>query len=225
MGANDTNKILIISVVLGILLLGTFTPVAGQATPEFLVTWKANTYVPAGYQAKALPIRGSQVEVSFELIDNGKIADLSRSTIRWFINFKLQETGIGNKTFAFTITPYDNRIPSIKILILDYKGAELKHLFDIPIAEPDVVIDTNDQRNFRGLPYFFNVNNINSLDFGWEVNDKKPEGAVDRPDLLSLDIPEIQLGESLDINISLIIKNLGNPLEFASAETLRLTVQ
>ena len=58
-------------------LLSTFY-FADAASPQFLVNWQSKNFSPSWYQGKIFPTKDSTVEVSFELMDNNKIADLSK---------------------------------------------------------------------------------------------------------------------------------------------------
>lgn len=185
-----------------------------QAPLEFLVDWRANTYVPSDYQGKALPTRGSRVDVTFELIDGGRIANISNSEVRWFINFNIQDRGLDKNKFSFTHDPASNRNPVIKIEVLNYKGQTLSHTFTIPISNPEVNIVSYDQRNFIAKPYFFNVKDINALNFSWTVNGIPATEELDIPNILSLEIPAI--AEILNIIIDLRAVNKNNNLEFAN---------
>ena len=57
--------------------------------PQFMVSWQAQSYAPSWYQGKIFPTKGSRINVVFELVDGGKIADLSKLKVRWYLNDKL----------------------------------------------------------------------------------------------------------------------------------------
>ena len=215
-------NILTLSLILASLLLA--GSVFGQTSPEFLISWKANTYVPADYQGKALATRGSQIEVAFELIDNGRIADVSSKEIRWFVNFNLADKGVGKQNFVFNHDPYSGRDAVIKIEVIDYSDQRLKKTFTIPIAPTEVIIDTVDQRNFTAKPYFFNVDGLVAIDFDWVVNGIKATEETEKPDTLTLEIPELGAGGFLDVIIDLTARNRADILEFAE-QSLRLNLQ
>ncbi|MCL5004571.1 MAG: hypothetical protein M1170_01335, partial [Patescibacteria group bacterium] len=84
------NRILKIFFILyALFLFSSFNIAYAQSGYEFLTTWKADGFVPAWYEGKILPSRGSRVSVSFELLKNGKISDLSNVVVRWYVNDNL----------------------------------------------------------------------------------------------------------------------------------------
>ena len=57
-------------------LIGLISPIVyAQASPEFLISWRAVNYVPADYQGKILPSKSSPIEAGFDLVDKNKIVD------------------------------------------------------------------------------------------------------------------------------------------------------
>ena len=74
-----------------------------------LVSWQADSYVPSWYQGKIFPTNGSKIGVNFELLENGKIVNLSKIKVRWYINDKLirnESNGLGIKSLSFTTSDY-----------------------------------------------------------------------------------------------------------------------
>lgn len=195
---------------------------SGQVAPEFMVTWKANSYIPTNYPGKALPSNGSKVEVAIELIDRGKIADLSRTEVRWFINNRLQNSVIGLKNFSF-IAQRLKGDHEVRIDLLNYRGVNLTKTITIPLVNPEVVIDSPYPENlltagldnfFQALPYFFNIPDPSEIKFVWSANGLKTEGAVLRSDILNLNTAELPSGTNL--NLEVITQNILNSLEVAS---------
>ena len=83
-----------------LLLLPPGTGAQGEPAPEFLMTWRADSYVPAYYTGKALPAPGSNIIASFELIQNGAPLDISNETVYWYMNRKPIREGLGLKTIS-----------------------------------------------------------------------------------------------------------------------------
>src|SRR3989338_8026257 len=101
---------------------------AQTALPQFLVSWQAQSYAPARYQGKIFPTKGTPIVISFELIDNGKIVDLSKTAVRWYINDELvknEDNGLGIKSLQFNLPDYAGQETEIRIAIPDYKGSQL----------------------------------------------------------------------------------------------------
>jgi len=206
---------------------GRFSLTYAQTSPQFLVSWQAESYAPSWYQGKILPINGAPVEISFELIDKGKIADLSKTKVRWYVNDELvknEENGLGIKSLKIITPNYSGQETEIRISVVDYKGGEtLDKVIKIPVVGPEVLIDSPypDKKISAGLsifqvvPFFFNIKNLNSLSVEWSANEQKPAGLSANPWSLNLNIgPETPIGTEIKISVS--VKNLLKELEFAS---------
>ncbi|KKR89267.1 MAG: hypothetical protein UU85_C0004G0108 [Candidatus Wolfebacteria bacterium GW2011_GWA2_42_10] len=195
-----------------------------QTAPQFLVSWKAQSYVPSWYQGKIFPTNGSRIDVNFELIDNGKIADISKKVIRWYVNDELmknEKNGLGIKSFSFNAADYPGKETEIRIAMPDYWDVPLDKIFIIPIVSPEVVIDAPypsrripaDRSSFLAYPFFFNIGNSNSLSFEWFVNDQSAK-AGENPSALNLNI-DSTAPKGFAIDIKVVVKNLLNEMEFA----------
>lgn len=206
------KKTILLTNLVALLAIGYWLVANSQVAPEFLVSWKTDSYVPPGYIGKALPTRNSRVDIALELIDNGRLVNLSQNEIRWFVNNKLQKSGMGIKNFTM-LQPTINVAPEIRISVINYRGINLDKTITIPLANPDVAIISVEGFTFRALPYFFNIKTANELKYTWSVNDFKTEGEVNNPDILTLDVRGGQIGNTL--NLKLLVKNLANPLEQA----------
>jgi len=208
-------------------LLSTFSLTHAQTSPQFLVSWWAESYAPNWYQGKILPTNGTPVAISFELIDNGKIADLSKTKVRWYVNDNLvknEENGLGIKALEINIPDYPSQETEIRISVVDYKGSmTLDRIIKIPVVGPEVVIDSPypDKKIspglsiFQAIPFFFNVKDLNSLSIEWSANEQKPKEFSANPWLLNLNIgPETP--KDTEIKLSVLVKNVLKELEFAS---------
>ena len=155
-------------------------PVA-HADTDFMVDWQTKTYVPAWYGGRAFPTNQSFVTISFELIENGRVADLSKTAVRWYVDDKLiknETNGLGIRQIIVFNKKYGNDILGIKIAIPDYKGQALTKLFEIPVKNPEVVIDVPyaKKKVARGddmlyaWPFFFNAASADNLRVQWTVD-------------------------------------------------------
>lgn len=212
-------------------LMGLINPVKflanAQTAPQFLVSWKSGNFVPADYSGKILPIKGSKIEMGFDLIDKGKVINLSNSEISWYANGELIARANGLKTA--------NRIAgnrpeeTIRISISDYQGAELEKTFLIPITNPEAILDihaptkiTNNQfglglsdNKFEARPFFFNISDpFNELSLSWKVNNNQIKEATDKP-ILELDLTSEGKPQQTNLNLSVEIRNKLNQLELA----------
>jgi len=205
-----------------------------QTQPQFLVSWQAQNYVPSWYQGKILPISGTPVNISFELIDNGKSADLSKTTVRWYVNDNLvlnENNGLGIKNLKINIPNNSGGQTEIRIVVLDYlESGMIDKLIEIPVVNPEAVINApyldgkikTGSSIFDLSPFFFNIKNILNLSVDWSVNGQKPtEG--DNPYVLNLNIGS-ETPKDTAINLSVLVKNILKDLEFAS-QSLNLVIQ
>jgi len=195
---------------------------AQQDTPQFMVSWKTNSFTPSWYQGKIFPTTGSRIDIKFDLIDSGKIVDLSKSTVRWYINDNLvinETNGLGIKSYFFITNDYVGNNINVRISIPNYNGNVLDSVIDIPIANPEVVINIpypdklvpTGKLNLEAISFFFNISDNSKLLFLWNANGQLSP-ATGNP-FLNLNI-EAAAGPEIDLGI--LIKNIANELETAS---------
>ncbi len=214
---------------------------ASAASPQFMVSWQAENYVPSWYQGKIFPTQGSRINVGFELMDNGKIIDLSKNKVRWYVNDKLvknENNGLGIKFYSFIVADYAGEDAEIKIAVLPcaggcvgYKNNEILYkIIKIPVVSPEAVIDAPykerrisvGENRFFAYPFFFNVKNPDNFSFSWLINGREAEAEDKEPGALNLKIDSAVIpGDA--VNIQLTIKNLLKELEFGSVGT-KLTI-
>jgi hypothetical protein len=195
-----------------------------QPAPEFMVSWQADSYVRAWYQGKALPSAGSQVKVSVELVDNGRLVDLSKQEIRWLINSRDAKSGIGLQTITFNVDSI-RQAQKIIVTIANYKGSNINHLVTIPRVQPEVVITLpalNQEisaglHRIRGLPFFFASTDIGDLRFSWSANGENLAGPANTSEI-ELDTTQVPVDSR--VNLSLMVQNLINPRESASQSVI-----
>lgn len=178
-------------VVFLVIALG-WNPVPAHAEADFMVDWKTKTYMPAWYEGKAFPTYQSFITIGFELIENGKAVDLSKTAVRWYVNSKLlknETSGLGIRQVTVFNKKYGGDVASIKIVIPDYNGQSLTKILDIPIKKPEVVIDVpyakkkvaRGENMLFAWPFFFNVTGAEGLSLQWKVdgNALKTSSAAD----------------------------------------------
>jgi|SRR3989344_1659217 len=214
--AGTSNFKLLIAVLIFLMVSGALIA-NSQAAPEFLITWKANSYVPSEYQGKALPIADSIINIGLDLMVGGKIVDLSKNQVQWTLNGKLTDSGLGLKNLNVRLNKLSNTNLNL-IIKINYKGSELNKFVVIPVAEPEVVIKTINKSTLKANPYFFNVQNLNQLSFNWSVNNQKPVGKPKLPNILEIEGVNLMPTESIiknRVDIETTIINLENQLEKA----------
>lgn len=204
------------------------------ATPEFMVTWQAENYAPADFMGKLLPINKTPVEIVFNLLQDGKILDLSKTEVRWYINDKLQISGAGKQVTRFMAPELATEDQEIRIDIPSYKGKELIKTLTIPMTSPQVVIQAPYLVNqisygateLKALPYFFNVTDLYKLDLHWFINEAEPQSAdpISTPNELTLQTTkDIPLGTKTEVKVS--IQNQKNATEIAGQSLFFTVVQ
>lgn len=206
-----------------------------QSTPQFLISWEAKNYVPDWYSGKILPTAKTNVEISFELIDNGKPVDLSGVKVRWYINDKLvknENNGLGIKKINFITPNYFNQEAEIRIAVVDYANVGfIDKLIDIPVVRPEAVINAPYADNkiktggsiFELFLFFFTTNNKENFSIQWSVLDKKPKSQKDDPFKLDLNV-DSQIPVDSVINLSVVVNNIVKTLESA-VKIINLTVK
>lgn len=220
------KKVILITILIigGIIFKG-----ANAADPEFMVSWKPNTYTPSYYQGKSLPIEDSYIDVSFEMIsknanDFGKIIDISDKQVRWYINGDIVSRMDGRSKLRIN----NNMVSGSRIAVdieVEYYNDKGNTYFprkriEIPVSNPKVYI-LNKSKNssllenklsFLAEPMFFNVNKLSSLIINWSVNRNSVE---DNSQGFNLDI---NLGGNIPYNkidLGASVYNKDDGLEFA----------
>ena len=154
-----------------------------QSQPYIFLTWKAETYVPPHYPGKALPIPNSKITVAVDLVDQGRVVDLSSETTYWYLNDAFLTGGAGITRVAITApdTLGKNTI-RLRVALPNYQGGVMKSV-TIPVTLPEIVIEhalprkevRGETLEVRGWPYFFNVRDLSELLLSWSVAGKEPE--------------------------------------------------
>ena len=200
-----------------------------QTPPQIIVTWDAESgSEPSSFVGKTMPTANSLINVSFEVIDGGKPADLSKQTIYWYLNNRLIENRVGTQLITITAPSRAPSILELKIELPAYRGGLLLKTIRIPIAAPQIVIEAPYPGGevagrtiaVKAVPYFFKAG-VSELNFRWAVNGSAPEN-VENPAELKVNLsPDAPIGSS--VGISLTVSNPKNPDESASQNiTLKL---
>ncbi|EKD24257.1 MAG: hypothetical protein ACD_81C00067G0002 [uncultured bacterium] len=199
-----------------------FIPSA-EAAVEFMTSWHTRTYVPAWYAGKALPTYQSPIDVAFELIEDGKVANLATSSVRWYVDGKLiknETNGLGIRKVIVFNKKYGGDVLNIKIVLPDYKGRPLEKIFDIPVKSPEVVIDVpyfqkkveKGDNTFYAWPFYFNTTSNEALSLRWKVNGNALEtGRANDPVLVMTIGNDAKTGAKYTLEATMI--NKGKLLE------------
>ncbi len=190
------------------------------AGPQFLITWQAtNSYAPAGYAGKILPNKESQIMASIEIIlPNGQPANLSGQTIYWYQNDNLLGGGIGIQRIQFRPYGQAPNVISLRVDIPDYPGGDIGHEINIPIVQPEAVIEapfpngnfSATQITVNALPYFFATTSTDPLSFSWTANGQAVTSA-ENPTSLQISLPQsTPAGYALPVTLTIQDTNDAN---------------
>jgi len=186
------------------------------------LTWSTDTYTPLGYQGKALPVRDSNIEVVANINDSS--VDPKKLIYNWFINdyFKEESSGLNKQVLMFNTAITTNNKNSIRLEIKNNNNVFLGVAYlSIGTHEPEIIlltnkyeIKSNQEMKFIAKPYFFNISNINELNYKWEF-DKQKALEVDKnnPNILVLKINK--LAESIKKNLKVFVENKNNKAQRA----------
>ncbi|MDO8536931.1 MAG: hypothetical protein Q7R94_01650 [bacterium] len=217
------NSVIVIGLALCFLAVGFLRGSAQTSEPQFLVTWRAQSYVPPWFGGKVLPGANSPITVSFDLVSQGKILDLTGQTIYWYANNGLLEGASGKQTATFSAPAFAPNLVNLRIQMPNYKGNFLIKEIKIPVVAPEVVIETpypagsffSPSFSARGVPYFFNVASPLNLNFSWSVNGEPAQNA-ENPDKLDVTL-NADAPSGSTIEIGLYVKNPDDEFNAASA--------
>ncbi len=196
-----------------------------QPAPEFLASWQANSFVPSWYEGKIFPVYGSRIDVNFELIDNGKIADLSKEKVRWYVNDDLilnEKNGLGIKNFSFVNNYFYGGELEVKISIPEYKSGSLIKVVHIPVKTPEVAVEApyfgqilkQGKNLVFAWPFFFSATDLNNLSLEWRADDKTLAKATALNPSFYVNV-DAGAESGKKINLLARFSNLKNNMEFA----------
>lgn len=202
------SKKLIFFVISFSLFAGPIFSRVQAAGPQGVITWKARTFVPSEYQGKTLPGSNTPVLASFEILDGGKLVNISGYKIYWYMNDHLIDRGVGLQTVTLrTPQVVGGGTITLRAQISDYPGGIFSKSVDIPLVSPSVVLEspyagnrfTGQSAQLKALPYFFTVTDISFLSFSWKVNGG-PVQTIENPQYLTVNInPGAAAGSLLDV--------------------------
>lgn len=196
---------------------------AQEGEPEFVITWRSQSYTPSRFSGKVFPATRSPVIVSFEILENGKLVDLSEETIYWYLNDNLIEGRKGVQAASFFTGDTPGVTYDLRIQLNNFKdrGQILAQNVKIPVAEPQAVIEASFPRNLfsgsritvNGEPYFFNIQSPDELKISWEVNGEAPSN-LEKLNILDVGLTNFSSGDQVKVDLK--IENPENFFEVAA---------
>lgn len=220
-------------IIIGLVFIA---PIHSQASIEVTLTWSADTYVPLDYPGKPLPSRNSNIEVAAN-IDSLNI-NPQTAIYNWFLDdaMKKEQSGPGKQIFQFNIGESLTKTRLVKLEVWDQSGNFINsaNLLIKPSA-PEIILKSKNHLStsfdlipqyqiaagqetyFIAQPYFFNIKNINQLDYQWSFGNQTASQINSlNPHILSLKIDQIET--SFKEILNLWAKNKTNPLQQAQAK-------
>lgn len=157
------------------MVIGIALPLFSYAAPQLILSWKANSYVPAGYTGKALPVAGTKISASAILLDGGKVISLTPYNIHWYAGENLIATGKGRVTAEAVAPATGEDTLELRVNIAKYASGSLDAFVTIPVVHPELPITTNGltsakPKGFATKPYFWNIASPADLAIIWEDN-------------------------------------------------------
>lgn len=198
-------------------------------TDSFLLSWSADSYVPADYAGKALPTRGGYVKV---VAVPSKMLPMNPDSYyyRWFLDGNVigPAGGQGKETFSFQVTKWPGNSYDIEVQVLEADETLVStKTVTIDVAEPLLLLrqDSNDYSladsfqtptgqdiKINAFPLFFNIKKVSDLDWQWlfdgqavNLDSQKDQSQLD------LQIPSGKLSEMLQKDLLVSVTSQNDP--------------
>ena len=215
-----------------------FFPAQSQTSEiNIILTWSTNTYVPLDYPGKALPTRGSTVEVvaTIDWPAGREKINPQELVYNWFLDDHIQkaDSGQGKQTFQFNIGDSLTRRRLVKVKIENTEGtliASTPSYLSIKPHQPEIILEAkipflepfnstqkyqisaNQEIEFTAKPYFFNIKDIDELNYGWSLAGEEASQISDEnPNVFILKVGQIT--RSLKQELVVGAENKNNPLQ------------
>ncbi len=205
---------------------------SSQATEQGVtLTWTTDTYVPIDYQGKALPSRGSSIELVAQFSSQFNPQEL---IFNWFINNNIQKTesGLNKQVFRFNIGESISKNNIIKVEISNSeKNINFSSSLSLRAYEPEIVLTakkppfgfsnqyqfSDDQEiEFTAQPYFFNIKDIDELNYQWSFGKQIAQQANNK-NLNNFILKIGNIAKSINQNLQVWVENINNPIQRTQA--------
>lgn len=202
-----------------------------KTSPEIIITWQApQSYSPGFFRGKTLAAKESKILADLLVIENAKIVDLSNVEVRWFLNGRLINSGLGLDEIEFFLDPLSLRHNDLSVTLRQYKGEDFSKSINIPQSPPTLVFEELSLNNIQNKaaielvihPFFFNIQSIDELSFTWNINKEVFESFGLTGSKFPVNLSPLNSGDLL--NLSVEAKKISDPLE-RSAFSAKYTIQ
>ncbi|MBI5913151.1 hypothetical protein HY839_01780 [Candidatus Azambacteria bacterium] len=160
------------------------------------LVWRTNTFVPADYEGKALPIVGSTITLTAFPDIKGESPDNLLYT--WSVDAESRVRNVlGEQEFSFTVMKNVSAVfVSVEVSTLNQSSTASKAV-SISLAKPQVLLSSvtplflfpGEKIDLMAQPYYFNIANATDLLYEWSFGGKSTLGIPPDPNALTLAIP------------------------------------
>lgn len=169
---------------------------ASIASFNVSLTWRTNTFVPADYEGKALPIVGSTITLTAFPEIKGESPDNLLYT--WSVDAESRVRSVlGEQEFSFTVMKNVSSIfVSVEVSTLNQSSTASKAI-NIFLAKPHIALEPSasiflvpgGKIELTAKPYYFNIASATDLQYEWVFGGKSALGIPPDPNTLTLSIP------------------------------------
>lgn len=160
------------------------------------LAWRTNTFIPADYEGKALPIVGSTITLTAFPEIKGESPDNLLYT--WSVDAESRVRNVlGEQEFSFTIMKNVSSVfVSVEVSTLNQSSTASKAI-NIFLAKPQVLLASSlpaflapgEKLELAAQPYYFNIASATDLQYEWVFGGKSALGIPPDPNTLILAIP------------------------------------
>lgn len=216
------RKVLALTIFILFALFGAPFVRAQENAPQIIISWKANgSYAPPFFQGKILPTKNSSVSARLLVLENGQIANLAQTEVRWFLNNRLIGSSLGLTEIELFFSQLSGRSNSLSVTLRQYRGQDFNKSITLPIHPPKILIDESDLISIenksavrlRAYPFFFSVLDPTEILFKWRINRESREGIGRSGSDFFVNLSPLESGAPLNLEVQ--AENMENFFEKA----------
>jgi len=186
------------------------------------LVWNTNTFIPADYEGKAIPIVGSVVTITAFPEIRGE--DPQNLLYTWYVDAESRvRNTIAEQEFSFILSKNVSFVSVIVEVNNLSHSISARKAIAIPLTKPQILITHSsplylvpgEKVDLEAQPYYFNIPNATSLQYRWWFAGKSILGIPPDPNTLTLSIPiDSGIGSQ---SLQLTVENLRTPGEGGKA--------
>lgn len=169
---------------------------ASIASFNVSLAWRTNTFIPAGYEGKALPVVGSTITLTAIPEIKGESPDNLLYT--WSVDAESRVRSVlGEQEFSFTVMKNVSSVfVSVEVSTLNQSSTASKAI-NISLVRPQILLNSTlpvflapgEKIELAAQPYYFNIVHATDLQYEWVFGGKSALGIPPDPNTLTLSIP------------------------------------